>query len=89
MSKMKMPIEWLEGTLKRIRALRFSFISEHETSYGKISLHVCSDGRYIIRVNNIYYEGLETRSAEEARDYYCKFVDDANAYALQKGGESE
>lgn len=89
MSEMEMPIEWLEDTLKRIRKPRYSFISEHETCYGKISLHACSDGRYIINVNNINYDGLETESSLEARDYYCKFVNDANNYALQKGGESE
>jgi hypothetical protein len=89
MSKMEMPIDWLEDTLKRIREPRYSFICDHETCYGKISLHVCSDGRYIISVSNIYYDGLDTKSAKEARDYYCKFVDDANNYALQKGGEGE
>ncbi len=87
MSKMEMPIDWLEDTFKRISEPRYSFICEHETCYGKISLHVCSDGRYIISVSNINYDGLDTKSAEEARDYYCKFVNDANNYALQKAAE--
>lgn len=74
-------IEWLESHMKELQKQRHSFLCEHSTCYGLIQMYIVSDGRYIVKIDNSEYVSLVTESAEEARDCYCKFVDDANNYA--------
>ena len=92
MSELKMPIDWLEAQMLNVqeeaKKTITHFLCSHETCYGEIKIYVSSAGIYSVRVDNFMYDGLVTKSAEEAKEYYCKFVDDANAFAEKNGGKA-